>query len=278
MIIDVHVHVFPPEVIDRIDDFTAEDDFLREICSSPVHRYATYEEMLAEMDRFGVDLALISGFASADPGLCRVMNDYVLQAARLYPDRFLPMAVVSPLHAGMEKEIARCHEQGAVGVGELFPWGQGFFLEGPVPERLAGICRERQLPLLLHVNESVGHYYVGKGTVHKKDAAQFAERHPDLKIIFAHWGGGLLFFELMPKLKEKLQNVYYDTAAGPFLYDKSIYRVAREIGILHKILLGTDYPLISPHRYMNEIAAAGLTEEEQAMLLGENAKRLFLGP
>ncbi len=276
MIIDVHVHVFPPEVIHRINDFTAEDDFLRDICSSPVHKYATVEDMLQEMDRFNVALSLISGFASSDPGLCRVMNDYVLQAARENPGRFLPMAVVSPLDAGMEKEIARCHALGAVGVGELFPWGQGFFLEGPAAERLAGVCLERKLPLLLHVNESVGHDYVGKGTVHKKDAALFAERHPDLTIIYAHWGGGLIFFELMPGLRDKLKNVYYDTAAGPFLYDQAIYRVAREIGVLDKVLLGTDYPLISPRRYMKEIGEAGLTKEEQALLLGENARRLFL--
>ena len=33
----------------------------------------------------------------------------------------MPMAVVYPLDPGMEKEIQRCHEAGAVGVGELFP-------------------------------------------------------------------------------------------------------------------------------------------------------------
>ncbi len=277
MIIDVHVHIFPPDVVDRIEDFTADDKFLHDICSSPVHKYASAEEMLEEMDRCGVDKALISGFASSDPGLCRQMNDYVLQASKSYPDRFYSMAVVFPQDPGMEQEIARCHEAGAVGVGELFPWGQGFYLEGITPDRLAGVCQERGLPLLLHVNERVGHHYVGKGDVSVEEAARFAGRHPELKIIYAHWGGGLLFFELMPGLKRQLKNVYYDTAAGPFLYDKAIYRVAREIGILHKILLGTDYPLISPRRYMKEIEGAGLTREEQKMLLGANAGNLFFG-
>lgn len=277
MIIDIHVHVFPLDVINRIEEFTAKDKFLYDICSSPVHKYATVDEMLEEMDRYGIDRALLSGFASSDPGLCREMNDYVLQAAKTYPDRFSAMAAISPLDPGMENEISRCHESGAVGVGELFPWGQGFNLEGPSVDRLAGVCLERKLPLLLHINENVGHHYTGKGDLSIKEAAEFAEHHPDLTIIYAHWGGGLLFYELMPKLRRQLQNVYYDTAAGPFLYDKTIYRVAREIGILHKVLLGTDYPLISPCRYMKEIREAGLTEEEQTMLLGENARNLFFG-
>ena len=275
MIIDVHVHVFPPDVVNRIEEYTAKDQFLCDICASPVHKYATADEMLEEMDRCGVDKALISGFASSDPGLCREMNDYVLQAVKQHPERFSAMVAVSPLDPGMEKEIARCHQAGAVGVGELFPWGQGFNLEGQAVDRLAGICLERNLPLLLHVNENVGHHYTGKGDLSVKEAAEFAGRHPDLTIIFAHWGGGLLFYELMPTLRRRLQNVYYDTAAGPFLYDKRIYRVAREIGILHKILLGTDYPLISPRRYMKEIAETGLTAEEQAMILGDNARNLL---
>ena len=86
----------------------------------------------------------------------------------------------------------------------------------------------------------------------------------------------MLFYELMPELKEQLQNVYYDTAASPFLYHKNIYRVAREIGILHKVLFATDYPLLSPRRYLRELEGTGLTDHELEMIKGENAAKLFL--
>jgi len=275
MIIDIHVHLFPPEVTSRINSFLAKDDFLCQICSSPLHRFAAVDDLLAEMDKCGVDMAAISGFASSDPGLCREMNDYVLGAAKSFPHRFLPMAVVSPLDAGMEKEIARCSEGGAAGVGELFPWGQKFALDGHEARKLASACLERDLPLLLHVNENVGHHYTGKGDVSVREAADFAAEHPGLTIIYAHWGGGLFFYELMPELKKKLQNVYYDTAASPFLYHRKIFRVAREVGILHKVLLGTDYPLLSPRRYFKELQEEDLTPEEVEMIQGKNAERLF---
>lgn len=277
MFIDVHVHVFPPHVTERIREYTEKDKFLGQICSSPSHKYATVEDLLQEMDKSGIDKAAVSGFASSDQGLCRKMNDYVLEAARNYPDRFLPMAVVSPLDPGMEKEINRTSDLGIVGVGELFPWGQNFSLEGREAGKLASICTEKNLPLLLHVNENVGHNYPGKGDVSVREASEFAARHPELTIIFAHWGGGLPFYELMPELKKQLRNVYYDTAAGPFLYRKNIYRAAREIGILQKILLGTDYPLISPRRYLRELQDSGLDPHEINMVMGENARALFFG-
>ncbi len=277
IVIDVHVHVFPPAVIEQIEDYLCKDAFLKEICSSPVHKYATVEDLLQEMDRCGVDKAAISGFASSDEGLCREMNAYVLESAAQYPERLIPMAVINPLAPGMEKELSQLGEAGFAGVGELFPWGQDFSLESAAADRLAALCSERSLPLLLHVNENVGHHYTGKGDISVKEAALFASAHRELVIIFAHWGGGLPFFELMPELREKLGNVYYDTAAGPFLYDKSIYRVAREIGVLDKILLGTDYPLLSPKRYLRELEESGLVPEELKKICGENARRLFFG-
>lgn len=275
MIIDVHVHLFPPDVVGKIDEYLKKDEFLDQICSSPQHKYASAGDLLEEMDKCGVEKAAISGFASRDPGLCREMNNYILEAAAATPRRFMPMAVVSPLDPGMEKEILRCHEAGAVGVGELFPWGQKFDLEGREAGKLAALCSERDWPLLLHINETVGHYYVGKGEVSIKEAAAFAAKYPQLKIIYAHFGGGLLFYELMPELKKQMQNVYYDTAAAPFLYHKNIYRVAREIGILHKILFATDYPLLSYRRYLRELEEAGLTVDELEAIKGGNAAKLF---
>jgi len=248
-----------------------KDPFLNMICTSPGHKYASLEDLLSTTEANGVDKVLTGGFASCDSGLCEYMNDYILEGAQKYPQKILPMISLAPDCSNMEKEIDRCVSQGAVGVGELFPWGQQFDLLGDKAHQLANICKERGLPLLLHINEEVGHSYAGKGDVSVKEAAEFALKHPDLTIIYAHWGGGLLFYELMPELRRELSNVYYDTSAGPFLYSKDIYRVVREIGLTKKILLGTDYPLISPKRYFREMNEAGLTSEEIKLIQGENA-------
>ncbi|NLA12306.1 MAG: amidohydrolase [Firmicutes bacterium] len=274
-VIDAHVHIVSPELSREAQPYIEKDDFLAQICSSPGHRFASAGDLLAEMDRCGVERAAICSFPFSDEGLCREINDYLLEAARAHPGRFMPMASVDPRESWMEREIARCHDGGAVGVGELFPWGQNFALSGSEAARLAACCRERGLILLLHTNEPVGHNYAGKGPAYLKEAAAFALDHPQLQLIYAHWGGGLLFYELMPELKRGLQHLFYDTAAGPFLYNPRIYRAAREIGILHKILLGTDYPLLSPRRYLKELAESGLSAAEQRLIRRENAAALF---
>jgi len=96
-----------------------------------------------------------------------------------------------------------------------------------------------------------------------------------IKIILAHWGGGLFFYELMPEIAAMCQEVYYDTAASPFLYNKRIYQIAISIIGPQRILFGSDYPLIPPRRYKEEMQEAGLAGKELEAILGLNAQRLL---
>lgn len=57
-------------------------------------------------------------------------------------------------------------------------------------------------------------------------------------------GGGLPFYEMNPRYKELFQNVRYDTAANPLLYDiKSIKTVISMVGP-NRLLYGSDFPLL----------------------------------
>jgi predicted TIM-barrel fold metal-dependent hydrolase len=79
----------------------------------------------------------------------------------------------------------------------------------------------------------------------------------------------------MPEVAKTMTNVYYDTAASPFLYSQKIYRVAREIMGVEKILFGSDFPLISPQRYFRELEGSGLSREDQEKILGLNFSKLL---
>jgi hypothetical protein len=102
------------------------------------------------------------------------------------------------------------------------------------------------------------------------------KKFPQNTIVLGHWGGGLFFFNLMKKeVKENLKNVYFDTAASPFLYDPDIYRIAIRLAGKEKILFGSDFPLIKPARYFKELAMAGLDKDEIESICGGNAVRLL---
>jgi len=140
---------------------------------------------------------------------------------------------------------------------------------------ITGVCRELDIPVLLHANEPVGHLYPGKTDVTLKQLEAFVTNNPALKIILAHWGGGLFFYETMGEIKEKFKNVYYDTAASPFLYDERIYGIAKTMGLCEKILFGSDFPLLQHSRYIAAIEKSGFSIEEKQLILGENAKNLL---
>jgi uncharacterized protein len=134
---------------------------------------------------------------------------------------------------------------------------------------------DEDIPLCLHVNEPVGHPYPGKYDPGLGALYAVIADHPDATVIFSHWGGGLLFYELMPEVSGALKNCYYDTAATPYLYTEGIYETARNIIGSRRILFGTDFPLLSPGRYLEPIRKCIADEEARADILGGNAARLL---
>jgi len=72
-----------------------------------------------------------------------------------------------------------------------------------------------------------------------------------------------------------MQNVYFDTAASPFLYRPQIYQAASALVGADRILFGSDYPLLTQARLLREIDDTSLSDEEKQMITGGNAARLL---
>ncbi len=276
MKIDVHVHVTPPDIIRDWEKYGATEPYFKMLSESPVNQFAMAEQAVEALEADGFDMGVAFGFGFQDMGLCRYVNDYVMEKVREFPDRLIGFAAVLPQHPEVEKELIRCYEGGLRGVGEIFPEGQRFAIESEEEMApFARLCTELDIPVLLHLNEPVGHYYAGKTKTTLHQAEQFAENFPDLDIIYAHWGGGLFFYELMREVSRTLKNVYYDTAASIFLYGHKVYNVVKTLGLTDKVLFGSDYPLLPLHRYFRDINRSDLSEDEKAAILGGNAKRLL---
>jgi hypothetical protein len=177
---------------------------------------------------------------------------------------------------GSAKELEWALGCGARGVGEIGFYQHEMTIEDIHRMRPVLSSMERQaLPLLLHTNETLGHPYPGKGQTPVERFYELIALFPRLTVILAHWGGGLPFYELMPEVAKVMANVYYDTAASPFLYSNRIYAIASEIVGAKRILFGTDFPLLSPRRYYREMETSGLSEEDRQKILGLNARALL---
>jgi len=276
VIIDFHTHIVPPRVKERRSDYSRADAGFAAIYSDPKAKVATADDLVAAMDKDGVDVAVALNYGWRTPALCAEINDYIIESMARFPGRLVGFCTVpfgSP--DGGLKELERCLRGGVRGVGEIRPdlLPAGRMIEALRP--VAEFCAKNGLILLTHSSEPLGHQYSGKGKATPSLVFSVAAAFPDLKLVCAHWGGGLPFYALMPEVKEALKNVWFDTAASPFLYRPEIYaRVAGFVGE-EKVLFGSDYPLIAHRRYLKEINGTGLPDETKAKILWSNAAGLL---
>jgi predicted TIM-barrel fold metal-dependent hydrolase len=271
-IVDSHVHVFPPEMVERREAYLGRDARFDALYSSPSARMATAGDLVRHMDETGIAVSVVFGFAFTDPGLCRLVNDYVIEAMQAWPARQAGLASHAPGAKAAGAAMERSQAGGRGGCGERTPEVAGPETFGDL-EPVAGLLRERGLPLLVHASEPVGHQYPGKGRFTPEECLAVAQKFPGLKLVFAHMGGGLFLYELMPEVRQVLADVFYDTAAVPYLYGPAVYEVAAASAGPGKLLLGSDYPLLSPGRYLPHLECLGA--EARAQIEGANARRLF---
>jgi len=277
MIIDFHTHVFPPRIKKNRSKYIDSDPCFAILFSNPNAKLATADELITSMDKDGVDISVIVNYGWITHEMCVETNDYILESVARYPKRLIGFCAVQPqsYEAALD-EIERCVKGGIKGVGELRPDIQLFDLgDKEVMEPLIEVMRKHKLILLTHASEPVGHDYPGKGAITPDMLYPFITSFPDLTIVCAHWGGGLPFYALMPEVKQAMNNVFFDTAASPYLYNPQVYNQVIQLVGADKILFGSDYPLLAQGRYLKEIDSLDLAEETKSLILSGNAQRLL---
>jgi predicted TIM-barrel fold metal-dependent hydrolase len=277
VIIDFHTHVFPPDIKKNRSKYIERDPCFAILYSDPKAKIATADELVAGMDEAGVDISVILNIGWTTHELCVETNDYIIDSVSRYPRRLVGFCAVQPNSPkAAVSEIERCAGVGIRGVGEMRPDIQLFDLgDEMVMEPLVEVLKEHKLALLLHSSEPIGHGYPGKGIMTPDILYPFITSFPDLTIVCAHWGGGLPFYALMPEVKKAMGNVYFDSAASPFLYAPEVYRQVIKLVGVDKVLFGSDYPLLTQRRLLNEIETLDMPEETKSLILSGNALRLL---
>ena len=275
-IIDAHTHIFPPEFARDRESLGQRDEWFAELYQNPSSLLAGEDDILDSMDVAGFRCSVVCGFPWRDSGLCRAHNDYLLDVANRHPSRIAVVATVSPAYPDAVREARRCFEAGATGIGELNADAQGFDLK--FPETLAAVvevCRAFDKPILVHVSEPVGHLYAGKGTSTPDRLLRFLLEFPDVKVVAAHWGGGLPFYELMPEVAELTRNLVYDSAASTYLYRSTVFPTVIDLVGAHRVLMGTDYPVLRQDRFVRRILRYDLPNEVLDSILWRNSARVY---
>lgn len=277
MVIDFHTHIFSPRIKSNRDRYVEADPSFALLYSNKKAKLATAEDLIASMDRDGVDISVVLNIGWTTHELCVETNDYIMESIARYPDRLIGFGAVQPQSVDATgAEIERCARGGIRGIGELRPDMQMIDLgDDEVMGPFVQSMLEHKLILLTHSSEPVGHQYPGKGSVTPEVLYYMITSYPDLTIVCAHWGGGLPFYALMPEVGKSMERVFFDSAASSYLYRPQIYREVGELVGAEHILFGSDYPLIPQSRFLKEIGSLELSEGDKSLILGGNACRLL---
>jgi predicted TIM-barrel fold metal-dependent hydrolase len=278
MIIDFHTHIFPKDIRENREKYFPSEPAFKLLYDSSKSKLVGAKEIIAAMDEQGVDRSVVFGFPWKNSDIFKLQNDYIMEVVTRFPERLIGLCCFDPFSKLAASEARRCLEGGLSGIGEIAFYQSG--IDDTALDKLAPlmeICLDKDLLFLIHTNEPVGHEYPGKTPNTLKQIYALVTRFSENKIVLAHWGGGIFFFNLLKKeVKAHLKNVYFDTAASPFLYHPEIYRYAVEVAGEDKILFGSDFPLLQPERYFKEIEeTSGLSKAQVESICGRNAAKLL---
>jgi predicted TIM-barrel fold metal-dependent hydrolase len=272
--VDVHVHAEvscrqPADEVWREYEEAATKYFKSGKRPTIAETVAYYRERRIGLVMFTVD-------SESEIGARRIPNEEVAEAARDNSDIMIAFGSIDP-HKGKlgVREARQLIEQYDIKGFKFHPTTQGFFPNDPMAYPLYELIAEHKLPAIFHS----GHSGIGAGMrgggglrlkysnpIHLDDvAADF----PDMTVIIAHpswpWQDEALSVCLHKP------NVYIDLSGwSPKYFPPQLVRYANS-QLKHKMLFGSDFPLISPERWISDFRDAGFRPEVHELILKQNA-------
>jgi uncharacterized protein len=269
---DVHVHLEPDAGDSATDQATKKYFGDSGVDRSP--------EALAEYYRSRKMACVVFSVDESVTGRPAVSNDRVAEFAARNADIAIAFASINP-HRGKRAvdEARRLVAAGTIRGLKLHPPLQEFFPNDRMAYPLYEVFAEARLPVLFHTGHSgIGTGMPGGGGVrlkygHPMPIDDVAVDFPDMPIILAH--------PSFPWQEEAISiclhkpEVYIDLSGwSPKYFPPILVQYANTL-LKEKVLFGSDYPLITPDRWLADFQKIGIREEVRPLILKENAVKLF---
>ncbi|WP_342619508.1 amidohydrolase family protein [Rhodoferax sp. GW822-FHT02A01] len=231
----------------------------------------THDEALQTFREQGVTRAIASAWWG--PGGQMITNDEVAAAVNAHPGYLVGVASVD-INRPMEavRELRRCVKQFGFKGLRVLPWLWGLPPDDRRYYPLYAECVELDITFCLQVGHA--------GPMRPSEPGRpipyldnVAHEFPELRIVGGHIG--FPWVNEMISLMMKHSNVYVDTSA----YKASRFPpelVAYMVGSgKHKVMFGTNYPMLTPAECLKDIQALGLGEDALSLFHAGNARRAF---
>jgi predicted TIM-barrel fold metal-dependent hydrolase len=275
--IDVHTHAWKSAL--RVDDQITESQQAmgRYFRYQPQHQ--TVPEM-AEMYR-KLKMAFVVFTVDGEKGASRgITNEEIAELAHQHGDVAIPFASINP-HRGAEgvRAARKLITEYKVKGFKFHPSVQEFFPDERLAYPLYEVIAEAKLPALFHTGQTgVGAGTRGGGGIRLKYSNPLhlddvAADFPDMPIILAH--PSFPWQEEALSVATHKPQVYIDLSGwSPKYFPPILIQYANTL-LKDKILFGSDYPVISPEKWMEEFAKLSIKPEVRPLIMKENAARLL---
>jgi predicted TIM-barrel fold metal-dependent hydrolase len=275
--IDVHTHAWKSAL--QVDDKRTESQEAmgRYFRYQPQHQ--TVPEM-AEMYR-KLKMAFVVFTVDAEKGASRkISNEEIAELAHKNSDVAIPFASINP-HRGEEgvRQARRLIKDFGVRGFKFHPSVQEFFPNDRMAYPLYEAIAEAKLPALFHTGQTgVGARTPGGGGIRIKYSNPLylddvAADFPDMPIILAH--PSFPWQEEALSVATHKPQVYIDLSGwSPKYFPPILVQYANTL-LKDRILFGSDYPVMSPQRWMADFDQIGIKPEVKPKILKENAARLL---
>jgi uncharacterized protein len=233
---------------------------------------AYYRERNMAAVVFTVDAETVTGRPA-------VRNEEIAEVAAANADVLIPFASVDPNRTNAVDEARRLIRDHGVRGFKFHPNIQSFFPNDNAFYPLYQVIEEAGLPVLFHTGHSgIGSGLPGGGGIRLKysnpmHVDDVAVDFPGLKIVLAHpsfpWQDEAISVALHK------QQVYIDLSGwSPKYFPPQLVRYANT-QLRDRVLFGSDFPMITPDRWLADFEQADFKEEVRPLILKENAARLL---
>ena len=277
--IDIVVNLHTEQEV-RNNQTGIDDSFKSQVRMAPeVRDGCSIEQYLGKMDRAGIDRSLLIGVRAGDlnvKGSFEIPYERVAEVCAAHPDRFSGLAGLDP-YRGMQglRDLEHAVKHlGFVGA-HFYPHWFGLAPDHAKWYPYYAKCCELDIPVMLQVGHNLVYSRerrlpsVGKPICLDQVAIDF----PELKILGIHIG--VPWTDEMISMAWKHENVFIGVDAyAPKHWPAALVHYLDTYG-RHKVLFGTDWPVIDPERAVREIGDLKLRPETMAALMRDNALKVF---
>lgn len=206
-------------------------------------------------------------------------SELIVEQALVFGDVLIPFASVDPLEGpGAVARLRDLAAAGACGL-KLHPSLQGFVPNDDRYDALYCAAEELGLPVVFHTGQTgIGAGLPGGRGIKLRYSDpmlidDIAADHPGLTIVLAH--PSVPWQDAAISMATHKANVYIDLSGwSPKYFPPALVKAANGL-LKHKVLFGSDYPVITPDRWLADFAALDLKPEVRPLILKDNAGKLL---